>query len=510
MHQLENKVIYQIYPKSYKDTTSTGVGDINGIIEKLDYLKELGVDYLWLSPCCKSPQTDNGYDISDYLTIDPMFGDNEDYYNLIAEAKKRGMKVMMDLVLNHTSTEHEWFKKAEELDEKYYNYYIWADEPNELTSFFEGSTWKYSEKVGKYYFHLFDETQADLNWSNPEVRKDIYDTVNTWIERGVEGFRLDVIDLIGKEPEKLITAKGPKFYEYLQELSTSTFGDKLLTVGECWGSTIEESYAMCNDKALTQAFHFTPICTHHDGEKWHHIDLDVQKLCECFDLWQNEYKGIEAVVMNNHDTPRLLSVWLDDQKYRKEGAKLLITVFGLQHGNLYIYQGEEIGMRNTHCKDITKYVDVETINVHKRLLNDGYSREEAMEKIAKTSRDNGRIPMAWDCSEHGGFSDVTPWIDLNQDYKNINVEDDLASEDSVYRYYQEIIKFRKENYEMLKEKATFVATGKVYEMKKGSIRIVANFSSENQAFTPSGKVIFGNYRDESDVLRPYEVLVYQM
>ncbi len=510
MHKLENNVIYQIYPKSYKDTTGSGIGDINGVIEKLDYLQELGVDYIWLSPCCKSPQNDNGYDIADYLTIDPMFGTNDDYQRFISEANQRGIKVMMDLVLNHTSNEHIWFKKALQGDQKYVDYYIWSDEPNDIGSYFEGVAWSYCEERKQYYFRLFDVSQPDLNWHNPEVRQEIFDIVNKWIERGVEGFRLDVIDLIGKEPENKITAKGPKFYQYLQELSANTFKDELLTVGECWGSSLDEQNKMCNPKALTQAFHFNHFGLNHSGDKWHRHELKVEDLAQLFNTWQNVYQGVEALVMNNHDAPRLISLWLNDKEYRVQSAKLLITLFSFLHGNLYIYQGEEIGMRNAYCTDLEKYRDVETINVYPRLIEEGYTHEQAMQKIMVTSRDNARIPMAWDNSLHGGFSQATPWINISEDYKTINAAADLASEDSIYHYYKELLAYRKEHYATLKQPATFSATGDVFEMKKGPYHLIANFSERSQVYNGQGKLLFTNYQDRSDALRAYEILVFEV
>ncbi len=508
MREKENKVIYQIYPKSFLDTTASGVGDINGIIEKLDYLKELGVDYLWLSPCCESPQCDNGYDISNYLKIDPMFGTNEDYLRLIKEANLRDINIMMDLVLNHTSDKHEWFLRALSGEKKYQDYYIWADKPNELTSFFGGTAWSYSEEVGKYYFHLFDKGQPDLNWANPEVRAEIHSIVNSWIDAGVMGFRLDVIDLIGKEPEKLITGKGPRFLEYLEELSQKTFGSDILTVGECWGSSLQEMGDMCNERALTQAFHFHPICVHHDGDKWKHIDFDLQKLADSFDLWQNEYQGNEANVMNNHDTPRLMSVWLDDEKYRVECAKLLITVFALLHGNLYIYQGDEIGMRNANCLDINKYVDVESHNKYRELTESGCSDAQAMAIISKTSRDNARIPMAWNSEINGGFSSATPWLSISTDYKTINAKADLSDKNGIYNYYKKIISYRRENYGIIKQKAIFSADGNIYTMKKKGLKVVANFSPKCLTYKKDDNPIFSNYEDYSEDLRPFEVLVY--
>mgnify|MGYP001622917426 CR=1 FL=1 len=511
MKNLENKVIYQIYPKSFKDTTGNGYGDIKGIIEKLDYLQDLGVDYIWLSPCCKSPQNDNGYDISDYMKIDELFGTNEDYENLIKEANKRNIKVMMDLVLNHTSREHIWFKKALQKDPKYYNYYIWRDEPNEIQSMFGGSAWSYSEEVGKYYFRLFDKTQPDLNWENEEVRQELYKMINYWIDKGVEGFRLDVIDLIGKEPDKMITGKGPKFYEYLKELNNNTFKDKLLTVGECWCSTIEESYKMCNKDGLTQAFHFTHQClTHTNGDKWNQSKIDLHKLCDSLNKWENEYKGIEAIVMNNHDLPRMVSLWLNDKEYRKESAKLLITLFGLLKGNLYIYQGEEIGMTNAYFESIDKYKDVETLNKYNELKQKHFSENEIMNIIKLVSRDNARTPMQWDATENAGFSSSKPWIEANKNYKEVNVLKDINSKDSIFNYYKNIIKYRKENYNIIESNAIFKTEGKILTMEKNNFILFANFTNENINIKSENKVLFKNYEDiQKDILRPFEVIVFE-
>ncbi len=508
MKELENKIIYQIYPKSYKDTTGNGIGDLKGIISKLDYLQDLGVDYVWLSPVCQSPQNDNGYDIADYYKIDDMFGTNEDYELLIAEANKRNIKIMMDLVLNHTSSEHIWFKKALENDEKYDNYYIFRDEPNDIGSYFGGNAWSYSEEVGKYYFRLFDTTQPDLNWENKEVRDDIYKMVNYWIDKGVEGFRLDVIDLIGKEPDKFITGKGPKFYEYLKELNENTFKDKILTVGECWGSTVEESYKMCNPQGLTQAFHFIHMSLTDGKDKWFKQKIDLEKLANVLTDWQNNYKGIEAVVMNNHDMPRLVSTWLNDTDYRKESAKILITLFGLLKGNLYIYQGEEIGATNAYMNDIQDYNDVETLNKYKELEALGYDEKTIMSMIKRTSRDNARVPMQWDSSENAGFTTGTPWLKTNRNYKEVNVEKDRKSKDSVFEYYKEIISFRKSNYDLIDKEININVNGDIFEFTKGNLKFVANFSQFIVPFEKLETPRFTNYENiNNEVLRPYEVYV---
>ncbi|MFI3253341.1 MAG: alpha-amylase family glycosyl hydrolase [Eubacteriales bacterium] len=508
MSKLKNKVIYQIYPKSFLDTTGTGLGDLEGILQKLHYLQELGVDYLWLSPICTSPQRDNGYDIADYYNIDPMYGSMMDYENLIAEGKKRNIQIMMDLVLNHTSDQHEWFQKAISGEEKYRNFYVLRDTPNEIQSFFGGSAWSYHEGLGKYYLHLFDKTQPDLNWENPELREEIYQMVNFWIEKGVGGFRLDVIDLIGKEPDKLILGKGPKFYEYLEELNQRTFGDKLLTVGECWCSTLEECAKMCHPKGLTQAFHFNHLTLVDRGWKWTKKPLNLEELAQCLSKWQTEYKGTEALVMNNHDLPRLLSTWLDDTSYRKESAKLLISLFSLLKGNLYLFQGEEIGATNAHMTEIDQYNDVETKNVYQKLKKDGYPEKVIMSLIAETSRDNARVPMAWNGAKNAGFTSGTPWLALNQNCSVVNVEADLASDDSVYAYYQKMIRFRKEQEALLQEEISFHVEGDIFSFSKGNLRFQGNFSKYVVPKEKTGKMIFTNYAQEQDgLLRPYEVYV---
>lgn len=509
MRELENKIIYQIYPKSFRDTTGNGYGDINGIIEKLDYLKDLGVDYLWLSPICKSPQRDNGYDIADYYTIDPLFGDNKDYETLLAKAKEKGMKIMMDLVLNHTSDEHEWFQKALKKDPKYYNYYIFRDKPNELKSGFGGSAWTYSQEVGQYYFHLFDKTQPDLNWENPEVREEIHKMVNYWIDKGVEGFRLDVIDLIGKEPDKNITSRGPKFNQFLEELNQATFQDKLLTVGECWGSSLDDYLKMCQPKGLTQAFHFNHLSITEDcRSKWIKKPLDLTRLAEVLTRWQNESKGIEAVVMNNHDLPRLISLWLNDQEYRKESAKLLVSLFGLMRGNLYLYQGEEFASTNCCGHDISQYNDVESHNRYEEFKAQGLDERIVMNLIAQTSRDNPRVPLSWNREKNAGFSQGEPWLGVNPNYQQVNAEDDLASADSVYRYYQKVIAFRKENYDLIDHDITFQVEGHVLSFTRGNLQFVGNFDHNIVLFDKPTDCLFSNYDSPcAEYLRPYEVFV---
>lgn len=504
MRELENKIIYQIYPKSYLDTTGNGFGDLQGIISKLDYIKSLSVDYIWLSPCLASPQKDNGYDISNYEMIDPLFGTNDDYLKLIEEANKRDMKIMMDLVLNHTSDKHEWFQRALKHESKYMDYYIWRDEPNELESVFGGSAWTYSDCVGKYYLHFFDKSQPDLNWENPEVREELYAMINRWIEKGVQGFRLDVIDMIGKDPDKLIGAKGPKYLDYLYELSDRTFKDKILTVGECWGSTLEETLAMCNEKGLTQSFHFHQHTLTDVSDKWHQRELELHELVTIFETWQNEYTGIEAIVMNNHDQPRLLSKWFDDIDNYELQAKLLITVFGMLRGNLYLYQGEEIGMASSYREDISFYQDVETLNYYESPKKD----PSVMKRIQVISRDNARVPMQWTASNNAGFTQSKPWIAVNESSKFINVEEQEERASSVLNYYREFLRFRKENYEDISSKMSFYSHGNTLSMENESFKLIANFGKSREKLEDEYSSIFAT-NSKKDMLDAYEFILYK-
>ncbi len=504
----EDKVVYQIYPKSFLDTNGDGIGDIPGIISKLDYLQNLGVDYIWLSPVNKSPQFDNGYDISDYMDIDPMFGTLDDYKQLIGEANDRGMKIMLDLVLNHTSSHHEWFQKALAGDEYYKEFYIWRDQPNELETFFSKSAWTYSEEVGQYYFHLFDVHQPDLNWENPNVRNEIYKMVNFWIDLGVGGFRLDVIDLIGKEPDKLITGKGPNFLKYLKELHDNTFQDKLLTVGECWASTIEEATAMCTD-GLTQVFHFEHlITTNHNGSKWDQTKLDLNQVCQIIKKWQNEYHLSQNWVMNNHDMPRLISLWLNDQK-RYLSATSLATIFSLLRGTQYIYQGEEFGMSNTKFETITDFNDVESINAYDKMLSEGITPAQAVSKLKLVSRDNARVPLNWDNNDDRGFGSQTPWINFSQD--TYNAATDMTSEQSIYGYYRQLIKFKKDNYDLIDCDIDQISCDdNVIILTKGKLSIIVNLNDEDKLLNQEvdGEVVISNYQDNQQALQPYEARVY--
>lgn len=500
-----DKVVYQIYPKSFLDTNNDGVGDIPGIISKLDYFQQLGVDYLWLSPVNRSPQHDNGYDISDYYDIDPMFGSLDDYKHLIAEADARGLKIMLDLVLNHTSDQHQWFQKALAGDKYYQDFYIWRDQPNQLETFFSKSAWTYSEQVGKYYLHLFDVHQPDLNWENENVRTEIYKMVNFWIELGVGGFRLDVIDLIGKEPDKLITGKGPNFLKYLKELHDNTFGDKLLTVGECWNSSVAEAEAMCTD-GLTQVFHFEHlVTTNKNGIKWDQTPVDYNQICAVINKWQTTYDLSQNWVMNNHDMPRLISLWLDDSN-RYLSSTLLATLFSLLRGTQYIYQGEEFGMSNSTFQTIADYNDVESINAYDKMIKTT-SEATVLSKLALISRDNPRVPLNWNSSLDRGFGSEKPWINFSTD--SYSYDQDINSHQSIFKYYQQLIQFKRDNPLLIDRKLDNISCdNNIIIISKGNLEIVCNMNNFKCDFTGEGQIIISNYQDNLDKLQPYEARVY--
>lgn len=493
------------------DTTGNGLGDLKGIMSKLDYISDIGIDYVWLSPINESPQNDNGYDISDYYTIDPIYGNVEIYQEFIKEANNRGMKVMLDLVLNHTSDQHEWFKKALSGDEYYKDFYVWSKKPNDLKGFFWNDAWEYCEEIGEYYLHLFDKSQPDLNWHNKNVRDELYKMINYWIDLGVEGFRLDVIDLIGKEPEKYITGKGPKYLEYMQELNKSTFKDRYLTVGECWNSSLGDAISMCNVGGLSEIFHFSHISITSDGEKWTQKKLDKEKFISQIEMWQNEYKGNQTVVMNNHDIPRLMSIWLDDKEYRYESATCLANFFTCLKGTQYIYQGEEIGMTNAYKNNIEEYKDVETFNKYNEYKREtNLSEQEIMNSISKVSRDNARVPMQW--TKDGGFTEGTPWIAYAYNYKYVNVETDLSAKKSIYKYYQDIIKFKKDNFKNFVEKEITncgVIEDKIVFYKKDNMSVYSNFSNEEIKININGKIKKNNYDVYDGTLYPYQSIIVE-
>lgn len=452
-------VVYQVYPKSFNDTTGSGVGDLAGITEKLDYLKELGITVIWLSPVYESPGDDNGYDISDYEQIDPAFGTMEDMEQLIAEAKKRGIYIVMDLVVNHTSDEHEWFEEAKSSrDNPYRDYYIWRDPvdggvPNGLQSTFGGSAWEYSEETGQYYLHLFSKKQPDLNWENPAMRQDVYQMMNFWLDKGIGGFRLDVIDLIGKQPDQLVTADGPKLHDYLQEMNEATFGHQdVLTVGETWSATVKNAkqYSNPDGSELSMVFQFEHILLDQqdDGEKWDLKSLNLVDLKRTLAKWQTELgdEGWNSLFWNNHDTPRIVSRWGNDEEYRQESAKLFAILLHLMKGTPYIYQGEEIGMTNYEMASLDDIYDIESINMYHERLAAGYSEADILTSINAKGRDHARTPMQWRGDQaHAGFTAGQPWIPVNDNFTEINVAQNLAEEDSVFATYQQLIQYRKDH-----------------------------------------------------------------
>ncbi|MCE7565308.1 alpha-glucosidase [Aliivibrio fischeri] len=453
-----NSVVYQIYPRSFCDSNNDGIGDLQGIISKLDYLQGLGIDVIWLSPVYQSPMDDNGYDISDYQAIAAEFGTMEDMKHLMQQAEDRGIKVVMDLVVNHTSDEHAWFVEAKsDKNSQYRDFYIWRDAgengeaPSDIGSIFGGSAWQWDEENQQYYFHLFSKRQPDLNWENPEVHQKVFDMMNWWIDQGIGGFRLDVIDLIGKEVDKKITGDGERLHPLLQKMNQATFGDKdLLTVGETWGAT-PESAQLYSDPArheLSMVFQFEHITLlWEDGDKWKPKPLDLALFKQVMTKWQVELnnKGWNSLFWNNHDLPRVVSKYGCDGQYRVESAKMLATTLHMMKGTPYIFQGEEIGMTNVAFDTLEEYKDIETLNFYRVKTESGVSHESMMKGIHANSRDNARTPMHWDNSDNAGFTQGTPWIKLNPNYPEINVAAALEDKNSIFYHYQKLIALRKQN-----------------------------------------------------------------
>ena len=500
-HWWQEVVVYQIYPRSFKDSNGDGIGDLPGIIEKLDYLEKLGIGAIWLSPVYQSPNDDNGYDISDYEAIMTEFGTMEDMDRLIAEAKKRNIRIIMDLVVNHTSDEHAWFVEARKSkDNPYRDYYVWADPsedggvPNGLRSAFSGSAWQLDEATGQYYLHLFSKKQPDLNWQNEKVRQAVYQMMNFWIDKGIGGFRMDVIDLIGKVPEKEITGNGPRLHEFLQEMNQATFGKHdLLTVGETWGATpeIAKLYSNPDRHELSMVFQFEHIGLDQQegGEKWDLAPVDLGKLKQIFAKWQTELdnQGWNSLFWNNHDLPRMISRWGNDGQYRVESAKMLAILLHMQKGTPYIYQGEEIGMTNTAITDISQARDIETINMYHERLANGYAKEDIIHSINVKGRDNARRPVQWNHHAFAGFSTVEPWIAVNDNYEKINVEQALANPDSIFYTYQKLIALRKANpimiwgdFELVDTQEEVFAYLRKYQGE--TWLVVTNFSNEAHDF----------------------------
>ena len=490
--------IYQIYPKSFMDKNGDGIGDLKGITSKLDYLQKLGITALWLSPVYDSPMDDNGYDIANYEAIADIFGDMSDMDELLAEAKKRDIQIVMDLVVNHTSDEHAWFIEARENPESpERDFYIWRDKPNELVSIFGGSAWEYDETSGQYYLHFFSKKQPDLNWENPQLRQKVYDMMNFWIDKGIGGFRMDVIDMIGKIPDQLIDTNGPKLHDYIKEMNQASFGKHdLLTVGETWGATpeIAKQYSNPDNQELSMVFQFEHIGLQHkpDSPKWEYEkELDVSALKAIFNKWQTELElgqGWNSLFWNNHYLPRILSMWGDTGVYREKSAKALAILLHLMRGTPYIYQGEEIGMTNYPFRTLEELNDIESLNYAKEALEKGASIEVIMDQIRQVGRDNARTPMQWDTSKNAGFSisDKT-WLPVNPNYKDINVESALANPESIFYTYQKLVALRKTqdwlvdaDFELLETAAKVFAY--IRKTKDSSYLVVVNLSAQEQDF----------------------------
>ena len=552
----KESVVYQIYPRSFCDSNGDGIGDLNGITSKLDYLKELGVDVIWLSPVYKSPNDDNGYDISDYQDIMDEFGTMEDFDRMLATAHEKGIKIMMDLVVNHTSDEHKWFiESRKSTDNPYRDYYIWrpAKEdgslPNNWGSCFSGPAWEYDKTTDMYFLHLFSKKQPDLNWDNPVVRQEVFDMMNWWLEKGVDGFRMDVISLISKEQPELpdkepgingyatfnVSANGPHVHEYLQEMRQKALNNAdTITVGECSGVTLEEAkkYARSDEKELNMVFQFEHMDVDSDEKagKWTTRKMDLRDLKKILTRWQ---KGLQDIAWNslyweNHDQPRSVSRFGNDSdEYREISAKMLATCIHMMQGTPYVYQGEELGMTNCPFNTLENFRDLESINAFHELTEQGkMTEEEMMAAIGYKGRDNARTPMQWDDSANAGFSgaDATPWIMVNPNYTKINAKDQVSREDSVFKYYQKLIKLRHESdlivygtYDLIldddKDIYSYIRT-----LGDEKLIVYCNFSENTrevelpEEFT-DGKILISNYNDakvsEKITLRPYEAIVIQ-
>ena len=549
----KESVVYQIYPRSFCDSNGDGIGDLNGITGKLDYLKELGIDVIWLSPVYKSPNDDNGYDISDYQAIMDEFGTMEDFDRMLATAHEKGIKIMMDLVVNHTSDEHKWFiESRKSTDNPYRDYYIWrpAKEdgslPNNCGSCFSGPAWEYDKTTDMYFLHLFSKKQPDLNWDNPAVRQDVFDMMNWWLKKGVDGFRMDVISLISKEPglpDKEpgingyatcnVSANGPHVHEYLQEMRQKALNNAdTITVGECSGVTLEEAkkYARSDEKELNMVFQFEHMDVDSDEKagKWTTRKMDLRNLKKILTRWQ---KGLQDIAWNslyweNHDQPRSVSRFGNDSdEYREISAKMLATCIHMMQGTPYVYQGEELGMTNCPFNTLDNFRDLESINAFHELTEQGkMTEEDMMAAIGYKGRDNARTPMQWDDSAYAGFSTANPWIMVNPNYTKINAKDQVNREDSVFKYYQKLIKLRHESelivygtYDLIldddKDIYAYIRT-----LGDEKLIVYCNFSENTREVElpeefVNKKVLISNYSDakanQKITLRPYEAIVIQ-
>lgn len=528
----QEAVIYQVYPRSFCDSDADGIGDLKGVISKLDYIKDLGVDAIWMSPVFKSPQDDNGYDISDYQDIDPMFGSLEDMKELLRQANARGIRIIMDMVLNHTSDEHPWFVEARKgRDNPMHDWYVWRDgvpgtPPNDLHSCFGGSAWEWDETCGQYYLHQYSVKQPDLNWDNPRVRQALYDMMNWWVEQGAGGFRLDVIDSIAKEPDIKVTAEGRNLHPYVREMSAAVLqGKDLVTVGEAWSANPERAKLWSNPDGseLSMVFQFEHMVIDQapGAPKWDLVPWKVSDLKKILTKWQQELKGKgwNSLFWENHDLPRIVSRWGDDGKYRVESAKMLATVlFGMQ-GTPYVFQGQELGMTNVRY-ELEDYKDIEIRNMAAQRLAEGYPLESVMASIYAKGRDNARTPMHWNDGENAGFTTGTPWIRVAPNYTEINAADQMQRPDSVRSYYKKLIALRKADpvfvdgdfQPVLLEREDLFA----YRRTNGdkTLTVIANFTGEEiripcELLEGAENPLIHNYDSVpvNGVLRPYEALM---
>ncbi|MBT2661295.1 alpha-glucosidase [Bacillus sp. ISL-45] len=553
-HWWKESVIYQIYPRSFMDSNGDGIGDIPGIISKLDYLKDLGADVIWLSPVYKSPNDDNGYDISDYREIMDDFGTMADWELLLKEMHNRDMKLIMDLVVNHSSDEHQWFVESRKSkDNPYRDYYIWrpgkdGKEPNNWQSTFSGSAWQYDENTEEYYLHIFSKKQPDLNWENPKLRQEVYDMMKFWLDKGIDGFRMDVINFLSKvdglpdapnpHGKKYVSGSrhfmnGPKIHDYLQEMHREALADyDVMTVGEMPGVNVEQAklYTDESRNEVNMVFQFEHVdLDSGPGGKWDLKPLKLTDLKNNFTKWQTglEELGWNSLYLNNHDQPRMVSRFGDDQQYRIESAKMLATFLHMLKGTPYVYQGEEIGMTNVRFDSIDDYKDIETLNMYnEKVKQNGENPAKVMESIYVKGRDNARTPFQWDDSEHGGFTAGTPWIQVNPNYKEINARQAVADENSIYHYYRKLIQLRKEHpiivhgrYDILvpEDESIYVYT-RTLETKK--LLVLLNFTDEEQGFAvpdelqgKKNEILISNYGADEEygsviTLRPYEAIVY--
>lgn len=549
----QDSVIYQVYPRSFQDSNHDGIGDLNGIKSRLDYLKKLGVDVLWLCPIYKSPDKDNGYDIADYESIQPAYGSMADFEALLASLHEKGMKLLMDLVVNHTSDQHKWFQESKKSkDNPYADYYIWRDPvdghaPNNWGSYFSGSTWTYVPERGQYYLHLFAPGQPDLNWASPAVRQSVYSLMRFWLDKGVDGFRMDVINLISKPaglpdaPQapgaeygdvQAVVADGPKLNDYLQEMNREVLSKyDVMTVGEMPGSTPEDAiqYTNLDGSELNMVFQFEHVSLSPNPDarfgKWNDQPVKLPELKQALGRWQTalDGKGWNSLYWNNHDQPRAVSRFAtDDERYRVRAAKMLGTTLHLLQGSPYVYEGEELGMTNVHYTSLDQYEDLESLNAYHQFVDEekAVSADQMLRWLSPISRDNARTPMQWDDSANAGFTDGQPWFALNPNYPTINAKAALADSDSVFYYYQKLIALRHQSdliklgdFELLDaDDAEAFAYRRHYGDQ--TLLVISNFTSEtiNRHYDRpiDAKLLIGNYADDAgETLRPYESKVYQ-